>query len=85
MKRFFIAFSLVLIIILIVKFDTPDYEWEAVPYTVQYGDTLWSICAQHCPYGVDIWEYIHLVKDENGMESSHIYVGDEINILKTRY
>lgn len=84
MKRFFIASVLVLFILLIVKFDTPNYEWEAVPYRVQYGDTLWSICSQYCPQGVDIWEYIYLVKEENGMETSLIYAGDTINILIVR-
>lgn len=81
MKRFFISLVLLLIIILIVKFETPDYEWEAVPYRVQYGDTLWSICSQYCPQGVDIWEYIYLVKAENDMESSLIYAGEELTVL----
>ena len=81
MKRFFISLVLLLIIVLIVKFETPDYEWEAVPYRIQYGDTLWSICSQYCPKGVDIWEYIYLVKEENGMESSYIFAGDEMVVL----
>lgn len=81
MKRLFIATVLMCIIVLIVHFDTPDYEWETASYTVQRGDTLWSICTQYCPYGVDIWEYIYQVKEENGMQSSCIYAGDEITIL----
>lgn len=81
MKRFFISLVLLLFIMLIVKFDTPDYEWEAVPYRVKYGDTLWSICSQYCPRGVDMWEYIYLVKEENEMESSCIFAGDEIMVL----
>ena len=84
MKRFFIIFVLLLIIILIVKTTPPDYEWEAVPYRVRYDDTLWSICAQYCPRGVDIWEYIYLVREENNMTSSRIYEGEIINILITR-
>ena len=84
MKRFFIATVLMCIIVLIVHFETPEYEWEAVSYMVECGDTLWSICAQYCPQGVDIWEYIYLVKEENGMETSRIYAGDTITILIPR-
>lgn len=81
MKRLFIITFLICIIILIVIFDIPEYEWEKGSYIVQRGDTLWGICTQYCPQGVDIWEYINLIKEENEMESSRIYEGEELIVF----
>ena len=81
MKRLFIITVLICVIALIVILDTPEYEWEKASYLVQSEDTLWSICSQYCPQGVDIWEYIYLVREENCMDSSLIYEGQELIVF----
>ena len=61
---------------------SPTREWTRTTYIVNQGDTLWNICRHHCPNGMDIWEYIYLVKKENNMASSTIHAGDTIILLK---
>lgn len=59
----------------------PEHDWREVVYVVEQGDTLWSICAPHCPADMDMWEYIDLVKQESGIHSSEIRKGQRITLL----
>lgn len=45
---------------------------------VTAGDTLWSICEENLPANEDLRSYIYKVKRLNKMETSNIYVGQEI-------
>lgn len=52
-------------------------EAETVLVTVQAGDTLWDLAADHCEKG-DIRSYISEIKRLNEMENSIIYAGQSL-------
>lgn len=52
-------------------------EYETV--RVESGDTLWSICSEYCPDGMDIREYIYKV-EKHGKISAVIYPGQLIEV-----
>lgn len=52
--------------------DMPQYtEW-----VVQPGDTLWKVARSHLPAGMDIREYVFLIKKANGVSNSIIQPGE---------
>lgn len=57
------------------------YEWQEEIYTVQHGDSLWSISREYCPEGVDRDEWIAEVRDRNRMTSDIIRPGDDLIVL----
>ncbi|MBR1970453.1 MAG: LysM peptidoglycan-binding domain-containing protein [Clostridia bacterium] len=48
--------------------------------TVKAGDTLWSIAKEHKPEGIDIAEYVYEISKNNGIDNSHIYVGQTVYV-----
>jgi hypothetical protein len=54
-------------------------------YTVQTGDSLWSIAEEHIDYTYfsDIYEYMDELRDMNHLKSDDIYYGQ--NLLITYY
>ena len=36
---------------------------------VEYGDTLWKICNNNLPFGIDIRDYIEIVKQYNNINN----------------
>lgn len=81
MKHFFISLAILLLAI-IITYAPHDYEWFEVSYTVTEGDTLWDICQDYCPNGMDIRDYISLVREHNGGISATVYVGQHITLLQ---
>ena len=59
----------------------PFYNFEEETYVVKNGDSLWCIASEYCPNNMDMHEYISLVKERNGMNSSIIYPGQTIIVL----
>lgn len=57
------------------------YEWQEEIYTVQPGDSLWSISLEYCPAGVDRGEWIAEVRDLNRLKSDIIRPGDDLVVL----
>ena len=57
------------------------YEWQEEIYTVQQGDSLWSIAGEYCPAGVDRGEYIDEIQALNGLQNSLIFPGDDLIVL----
>lgn len=49
-------------------------------YTIQNGETLWSICSQYRPEGMNIQEYIYNVQKYNDT-GSVVYAGQTIEVL----
>ncbi|MDP5274027.1 LysM peptidoglycan-binding domain-containing protein [Chengkuizengella axinellae] len=49
---------------------------------VQSGDTLWSIAKLHRSETIDIRDFIYKIKDENGLKSSNLSIGQTIMIPK---
>ena len=53
--------------------------WEI--YTVEQGETLWSISKQYAPKNSDIRDYIYLLQKKNGI-GADLQAGQTIEILK---
>lgn len=51
-------------------------------YTVQRGDTLWGIASKAVSDDMDIREYIHKLKEINGINNESIRPGQIITLYK---
>ena len=63
--------------------DSRDDEHNAnVPLqiVVSSGDTLWAIAKEHKPVGMDVRNYIEMIKEMNGKRSSSIQSGEVIKL-----
>ena len=54
-------------------------------YTVQSGDSLWSVASEHIDYTYyrDIYEYMEELREMNHLKSDNIYYGQ--NLIITYY
>ena len=57
-----------------------DQPLAVVPYTVQAGDTLWSISAERTPAGGDVRETIAAVRGLNDLDASIIHPGQVLQL-----
>lgn len=79
----FIAVLLLFIVLVASIFILQEEEREPQAietYTVQSGETLWSISTQYRPDDMSIQEYIYNVQNYNKI-SSMIYAGQTIQLL----
>ncbi len=66
--------------------NEPDYSNKRFTnYTVQAGDSLWSVAEDHIDYNYfsDIYDYMDELRDMNNLKSDDIYYGQ--NLLITYY
>ena len=85
-----VALAALLIIIYIIAFykinkpmDLDDYYIEK--YTVEKGDTLWSICCEYTDEYTDTRVWVNDVKKLNNIDnSSFLYPGDTIYIYASK-
>ena len=80
-----VAIAIVIFIVLVVvvegsKSTFDNHKWEVTTHCVEYGETLWSIGRDECPYDVDIRDWIEEVLELNGMDNSRINEGQRISI-----
>ena len=61
-------------------FAVADDGIDFVTVTVSSGDTLWNLCAPYKPERMDLRDFIEKVKYENNMDSSEIFMGQELMI-----
>lgn len=75
--------ALVCILILASSFSPSmdGYRWQEEIYTVQHGDSLWSIAADYCPDGISRHEWIAEVRDMNRLKGDIIRPGDDLVVL----
>ncbi|WP_379347731.1 LysM peptidoglycan-binding domain-containing protein [Paenibacillus sp. GCM10027629] len=63
--------------------DTREGEHNAnipLQVVVSSGDTLWAIAKEHKPAGMDVRNYIEMIKDLNGKRNSSIQSGEVIKL-----
>ena len=58
-----------------------EYRWQEEIYTVQQGDSLWSLAGKYCPEGVARGEWVDEVQRLNDLENSLIFPGDDLIVL----
>ena len=56
-------------------------DWQEETYTVEEGDSLWTISYDYCPEGVDRREWVDEVQALNNMAGCTIYPGQQITVL----
>ena len=61
-------------------FAVADDGIDFVTVTVSSGDTLWNLCAPYKPERMDLRDFIEKVKYENNMDTSEIFMGQELMI-----
>ena len=57
----------------------PAENWET--YTIERGDTLWSISKQFAPASSDIRDYIYLLQEKNNIGAG-LQAGQTIDVLR---
>lgn len=63
------------------RLNEMNVEYQEEIYTVQAGDTLWSIAEEYADNSTDIRQYIHKIKTVNNIDST-LNVGQTIIIFK---
>ena len=79
-----IALLLVVIVASFLYLTKPTLDrvdWDRQTYTVQKGDSLWSLSGRYCPANVDRREWIGKVQKMNRLDSSIIHVGEKLTII----
>lgn len=61
-----------------------DYDFVETSYTVTTGDCLWDIARDYCPKGMNMHDYIDLVKERNELSSAIIYPGQNLIVFVER-
>ena len=56
-------------------------DWQEETYTVEEGDSLWTISYAYCPVGVDRREWVDEVQALNNMAGCTIYPGQQLTVL----
>lgn len=83
-RRFYSLIITFTIMLSSILFASSVYGYEVKQYdtvTVKSGDTLWTIAQKYNKSG-DIRKLIFEIKKENNLETSIIYIGDELLIPK---
>ena len=79
---------MILLIVISIYAITKRYSelnsanYSEVEYTVQTGDTLWSIAEQYANVHQDLREYVYKIKQVNNISTSNLEVGQTIIIFK---
>ena len=58
-----------------------EIEWREEIYSVQAGDSLWSISRAYCPDKVDRREWVEEIQALNGLSGSSIHAGQQLIVL----
>lgn len=56
-------------------------EWREELYTVERGDSLWTISRKYCPDNVDPREWIDEIRVLNRLPDATIYPGQRLIVL----
>lgn len=58
----------------------PAISESHVRHAVEPGDTLWAIAKIHLPEGASLQQFIHDIRQFNGMSTSQLQAGQVLNI-----
>lgn len=64
-----------------IRINETSKDYIKEEYTVQNGDTLWSIAEEYADENTSLQEYIYKIKKVNNI-TSNLEVGQTIKILK---
>lgn len=64
-----------------IRINETSKDYIEEEYTVQNGDTLWSIAEEYADDNTSLQEYIYKIKKVNNI-TSNLEVGQTIKILK---
>lgn len=64
-----------------IRINETSTDYIEEEYTVQNGDTLWSIAEEYADDNTSLQEYIYKIKKVNNI-TSNLEVGQTIKILK---
>ena len=82
----FIRSITIIVFLLSILYSTSiariDKEEETTLYTVNKGDTLWTIAQEYKADNKDIRQYIYELKKINNITNSNIYDGKTLKIIK---
>ncbi len=84
-KYKFIRSMSILVFLIVAIFNVSiakSNEVETITYTVNKGDTLWTIVQEYKASNKDTRQYIYELKRVNNMTTSNIYEGQELKIIK---
>ena len=78
LKKMLLILVIIVVAILLLGSQKPEKVSAYISYTVQPGDTLWSISKEITPQSRDLRYTIRDIEDKNGIENSVIRVGQNI-------
>lgn len=86
-RKRFIRSIAILIFLLVGLFNfsiakSNTTEAEIINYTIDPGETLWSIAKKYTPNNKDIRQTIYEIEELNNLDNATIYAGQTIQIKK---
>lgn len=76
-----IVIILLSIYAIILRINEKQINYTEIEYTIESGDTLWSIAEEYANENEDLREYIYKIKKVNNI-TSNLEVGQTIKIYK---
>ena len=79
-KTILVILFLTFIILIIEKVNNSPPQYILENYTVQSGDTAWSIMSKRNFANKDIRELIYFIEKDNNIKAGYLQIGQEIQI-----
>lgn len=79
-KNFVCVVALIVVAMLLIGAMKPEKASEYVTYTVQQGDTLWSISKELTPDSRDLRYTIREIEEVNDLQNCTIRVGQVLTV-----
>ena len=80
LRKFFLIVAFILVVMLILGSKNSGKATEYITYTVQPGDTLWSISKEITPEDRDLRYTIREIEEVNDLQNCTIRVGQVLTV-----